>query len=49
MKLISSFLTQRKLRVSVEGKMSTPSDIKAGVPQDFFIGILQLLPSKQTL
>jgi hypothetical protein len=32
-KLISSFLLQRKFRVSVEGKMSTPRDIKAGVLQ----------------
>jgi hypothetical protein len=31
-KLTSSFLSQRKFRVSVEGKMSTPRDIKAGVP-----------------
>jgi hypothetical protein len=33
-KLISSFLSQRKLRVSVESELSTPRDIKAGVPQD---------------
>jgi retron-type reverse transcriptase len=32
-KFISSFLSQRKFRVSVEGEMSTPGDIKAGVPQ----------------
>jgi hypothetical protein len=32
-KLISSFLSQRKFRVSVEGEMSTPRDIQAGVPQ----------------
>jgi hypothetical protein len=32
-KLISSFLSQRKFRVSVEGEMSTPSEIQAGVPQ----------------
>jgi hypothetical protein len=32
-KLISSFLSQRKFRVSVEGEMSAPRDIKAGVPQ----------------
>jgi hypothetical protein len=32
-KLIGSFLSQRKFRVSVEGEMSTPRDIKAGVPQ----------------
>jgi hypothetical protein len=33
-KLISSFLLQRKFRVSVEGKMSTPRYMQAGVPQD---------------
>jgi hypothetical protein len=32
-KLISSFLSQRKFRVSVEGEMSTPRHIKAEVPQ----------------
>jgi hypothetical protein len=32
-KLMSSFLSQRKLGVSVEGEISTPLDIKAGVPQ----------------
>jgi hypothetical protein len=32
-KLISSFLTQRKFRVSVEGEVSTPRYIQAGVPQ----------------
>jgi hypothetical protein len=32
-KLISSFLSQTKFRVSVEGEMSTPGDIRAGVPQ----------------
>jgi hypothetical protein len=32
-KLISSFLSKRKFRVSVEGKMYTPRDIQAGVPQ----------------
>jgi hypothetical protein len=30
---MSSFLLQRKFRVSVEGKMSTPRCIQAGVPQ----------------
>jgi hypothetical protein len=33
MKLISSFVSQRKFRVSVEGELSTPRDIQAGVPQ----------------
>jgi hypothetical protein len=32
-KLISSFLSQRKFRVSVEGKMSTPMEMQARVPQ----------------
>jgi hypothetical protein len=32
-KLIDSFLSQRKFRVSVEGKMSTPRVIQAGGPQ----------------
>jgi hypothetical protein len=32
-KLIGSFLSQRKLRVSVEGEMSTPRVMRAGVPQ----------------
>jgi hypothetical protein len=31
-KLISSFLSNRKFRVSVEGKMYTPREIHAGVP-----------------
>jgi retron-type reverse transcriptase len=32
-KLISSFLLQRKFRVSVEGEMSTTRCMQAGVPQ----------------
>jgi hypothetical protein len=32
-KLIGSFLSQRKFRVSVEGEMSTPRYMQAGVPQ----------------
>jgi hypothetical protein len=32
-KLISSFLSQRKFRVSVEDEMPTLRDIQAGVPQ----------------
>jgi retron-type reverse transcriptase len=32
-KLISSFLSQRKFRVSEEGEMSTPREMHAGVPQ----------------
>jgi retron-type reverse transcriptase len=31
--LISSFLSDRKFRVSVEGEMSTPRAMEAGVPQ----------------
>jgi retron-type reverse transcriptase len=29
----ASFLSQRKFRVSVEGEMSTPREMQAGVPQ----------------
>jgi hypothetical protein len=32
-KLISSFLSQRKFRVSVEGELSMPRYMEAGVPQ----------------
>jgi hypothetical protein len=32
-KLISSFLSDRKFRVSVEGELSTPRYMEAGVPQ----------------
>jgi retron-type reverse transcriptase len=32
-KLISSFLSQRKFGVSVEGEMFTPRKMQAGVPQ----------------
>jgi hypothetical protein len=32
-KLLGSFLSQRKFRVSVEGKVSTPRVMQAGVPQ----------------
>jgi hypothetical protein len=32
-KLISSFLSQRKFRVSVEGEMFTPREMQAEVPQ----------------
>jgi hypothetical protein len=32
-KLLGSFLSQRKFRVSVEGEMSTPRVMQAGVPQ----------------
>jgi hypothetical protein len=33
-KLISSFLSQRKFRVSIEGELSTPRYMETGVPQD---------------
>jgi hypothetical protein len=33
MKLIGSFLSPRKFRVSVEGEISTPRVMQAGVPQ----------------
>jgi hypothetical protein len=32
-KLISSFLSQRKFRVSVEGELSATRDIQEGLPQ----------------
>jgi hypothetical protein len=32
-KLIGSFLSKRKFRVSVESEMSTPREMQAGVPQ----------------
>jgi hypothetical protein len=32
-KLISSFPSERKFRVSVEGKTSAPREMQAGVPQ----------------
>jgi hypothetical protein len=32
-KVIGSFLSQRKFRVSVEGEMSTPREMQAGLPQ----------------
>jgi retron-type reverse transcriptase len=32
-KLINSFISQRKFRVSVEGELSTPRYMEAGVPQ----------------
>jgi retron-type reverse transcriptase len=32
-KLISQFLSERKFRVSVEGEMSTPREMQAGMPQ----------------
>jgi hypothetical protein len=32
-KLINSYLTNRKFRVSVEGELSTPREMQAGVPQ----------------
>jgi hypothetical protein len=32
-KIINSFLSQRNVRVSVEGEMFTARDIQAGVPQ----------------
>jgi hypothetical protein len=36
-KLIGSFLSQRKVRVSVEGEMSTPRYMQAGVPQGYVL------------
>jgi hypothetical protein len=36
-KLIGSFLSQRKFRVSIEGEMSTPRYMQAGVPKGFVL------------
>jgi hypothetical protein len=36
-KLLGSFLSQRKFRVSVEGEISTPKEMQAGVPQVSFL------------
>jgi hypothetical protein len=36
-KLINYFLSQREFGVLVEGEMSTPKDIQAGVPQGSFL------------
>jgi hypothetical protein len=36
-KLIGSFLSQSKFRVTVEGEMSTHRIMQAGVPQDLFL------------
>jgi hypothetical protein len=36
-KLISSFRSQRKFRVSIEGEMSTPRDVQVGVSQGSFL------------
>jgi hypothetical protein len=38
-KLISSFLSQRKFSVSVEGEMSTPREMKAGVPKSSVLSL----------
>jgi hypothetical protein len=32
-KLLGFFLSQRKFRISIEGEMSTPREMQAGVPQ----------------
>jgi hypothetical protein len=43
-KLSISFLMKQKFRVSVEGKMSTPRHMQAGVPQDSILSpTLQLV------
>jgi retron-type reverse transcriptase len=36
-KFISPYLSQRQFRVSVEGEISTHSEIEAGVPQGFVL------------
>jgi hypothetical protein len=39
-KLISSFLSNRKFKVSVEGEMSTPREIQAGVPHGSVLSLM---------
>jgi hypothetical protein len=38
-KLISSFLSQRRFRVSVESELSTPRYMQAGVPQGSILSL----------
>jgi hypothetical protein len=38
-KLISSFLSQRNFKVSVEGEMSTPKCMQTGVPQNSILSL----------
>jgi hypothetical protein len=48
-KLINSYLTNRKFRVLVEGELSTPREVQAGVPQDSVLApILYSLYIKHT-
>jgi hypothetical protein len=42
-KLISSFFSNRKFSLSVEGEMSTPRIIKAGVPQGSVLSLTLFL------
>jgi len=37
MKLISSFLSNKRFRVMVGGEVPTPREIQAGVPQSFVL------------
>jgi hypothetical protein len=39
-KLIGSFLTNRKFRVTVEGESSTPREIQAGLPQGSVLALI---------
>jgi hypothetical protein len=39
LKLLSSFLSQRKFSASVEGKISTPREMQAGLPQDSVLSL----------
>jgi hypothetical protein len=39
-KLAGFFLSQRKFRVSVEGKMSTPRVMQAGLPQGSVLSLI---------
>jgi hypothetical protein len=42
-KLVGSFLSQRKFRVSVEGEMSAPRVMQAGVPQGSVLSPKQMV------
>jgi hypothetical protein len=39
-KLIASFLTSRQFKASVEGELSSPKKIMAGVPQGYVLAPL---------
>jgi hypothetical protein len=41
-KLLGSFLSERKFRVSEEGEISTPKEMQAGVPQGSVLSIFDI-------